>query len=55
MIFQKIKNYSKGFTWREDERPKSVEELFIDDEPLILPNIKGIKKLTKKKIFLMRN
>ena len=45
----------KGFTWREDERPKSIEELFIDDEPLILPNIKGIKKLTKKKIFLMRN
>ena len=38
----------KGFTWREDERPKSVEELFIDDAPLILPNIKGIKKTAKE-------
>ena len=41
----------KGFTWREDERPKSVEELFIDDEPLILPNIKGIKKIDQEKDF----
>ncbi len=41
----------KGFIWREDERPKSVEELFIDDEPLILPNIKGIKKIDQEKDF----
>ncbi|PLB19177.1 MAG: hypothetical protein TRG1_2049 [Flavobacteriaceae bacterium FS1-H7996/R] len=32
----------KGFDWREDERPLSVEDLFKDDEPLILPTIKGL-------------
>lgn len=30
------------FTWREDERPKSVEDLFVDDPPLNLPIIKGL-------------
>ncbi|WP_445731969.1 OstA-like protein [Mariniflexile sp.] len=32
----------KGFDWREDERPLSVEDLFKDDEPLVLPIIKGL-------------
>jgi lipopolysaccharide export system protein LptA len=32
----------KGFDWREDERPLSVEDLFKDDEPLVLPTIKGL-------------
>jgi hypothetical protein len=41
----------KGFIWREDERPKSIEELFIDDTPLILPNIKGIKKIVQERDF----
>lgn len=32
----------RGFDWREEERPKSVEDLFKDDPPLILPIIKGL-------------
>ncbi|WNH09829.1 OstA-like protein [Thalassobellus suaedae] len=32
----------KGFDWREDERPLSVEDLFKDDEPLVLPIIEGL-------------
>lgn len=33
----------KGFDWREQERPKSVEDLFKDDPPLDLPLIKGLE------------
>lgn len=33
----------KGFDWREDERPLSVEDLFKEDEPLVLPIIKGLE------------
>ena len=33
----------KGFNWREDERPMSVEDLFKDDPPLVLPLISGIE------------
>jgi hypothetical protein len=32
----------RGFNWREDERPKSVEDLFNEDAPLELPIIKGL-------------
>jgi len=32
----------KGFDWREEERPTSVEDLFKDDPPLVLPVIKGL-------------
>ncbi|MEO8774124.1 MAG: OstA-like protein [Gelidibacter sp.] len=32
----------RGFDWREEERPKSVEDLFKDDPPLVLPVIKGL-------------
>jgi hypothetical protein len=31
-----------GFEWRETERPKSVQDLFIDDPPLNLKKIKGL-------------
>ncbi|NND26144.1 MAG: hypothetical protein EX263_02925 [Flavobacteriaceae bacterium] len=31
-----------GFAWRDDERPRSVEDLFKDDPPLELPIIKGL-------------
>ncbi|MFI1770421.1 OstA-like protein [Thalassobellus citreus] len=34
--------FLKGFDWREDERPLSVEDLFKDDKPLVLPIIKGL-------------
>ena len=33
----------RGFDWREDEQPKSVEDLFSDDPPLVLPVIKGLE------------
>ena len=32
----------KGFEWREEERPRSVEDLFKDDPELELPIIKGL-------------
>ncbi|PWH81474.1 hypothetical protein DIS18_14420 [Algibacter marinivivus] len=32
----------KGFDWREEERPRSVEDLFKDDPPLELKKIKGL-------------
>lgn len=32
----------RDFVWREDERPKSVEDLFSDDPPLKLPVIQGL-------------
>ncbi len=32
----------RGFDWREEERPKSVDDLFKDDPPLELPIIKGL-------------
>ncbi|WP_298901577.1 OstA-like protein [uncultured Psychroserpens sp.] len=33
----------RGFDWRGDEQPKSVEDLFSDDPPLVLPVIKGLE------------
>ncbi len=32
----------RGFDWREDERPTSIDDLFKDDPPLELPVIKGL-------------
>ncbi|WP_238566281.1 hypothetical protein [Jejuia pallidilutea] len=40
--FPKNERILKGFDWREDERPNSVEDLFKDDPPLELPVIKGL-------------
>lgn len=34
--------FFKDFDWREEERPISVEDLFRDDPPLVLPIIKGL-------------
>ena len=33
----------RGFKWREEERPLSVEDLFSDEPELILPKIKGLE------------
>lgn len=41
----------KGFVWRNDERPKSVEDLFADDPPLNLPKIKGLEEYKPQKEF----
>jgi len=51
------KNASKlrGFVWRDDERPKSVEDLFKDDPSLNLPNIKGLKAYIPQEEFFDEN
>ena len=41
----------KGFDWREDERPLSVEDLFKDDEPITLPTIKGLEDYVPQDAF----
>ena len=41
----------KGFDWREEERPKSVEDLFKDDPPLNLPVIKGLADYVPQEEF----
>jgi len=41
----------RGFVWREDERPKSVEDLFKDDPPLELTVIKGLDPYVPQKEF----
>jgi hypothetical protein len=37
--------------WRDDERPKSVEDLFKDDPPLNLPIIKGLEEYIPQEDF----
>lgn len=41
----------RGFDWREEERPKSVEDLFKDDPPLVLPTIKGLDDYVPQEEF----
>lgn len=41
----------KGFDWREEERPKSVEDLFSEDLPLDLPIIKGLEDYVPQEDF----
>ena len=41
----------KGFDWREEERPLSVEDLFRDDAPLNLPIIKGLDPFVEEEEF----
>lgn len=41
----------RGFVWRDDERPKSVEDLFNEDPPLILPVIRGLDEYVPQEEF----
>ena len=41
----------KGFDWREEERPKSVEDLFSNDLPFDLPIIKGLDDYVEPEDF----
>ena len=41
-LFPNNANRLRGFDWRGEERPTSVEDLFKDDLPLKLPIIKGL-------------
>src|SRR5690606_32704362 len=41
----------KGFDWRDEERPRSVEDLFKEDPPLVLPIIKGLDDYVPQEDF----
>jgi lipopolysaccharide export system protein LptA len=43
--------FLRGFDWREDERPKNVDDLFKDDPPLNLPVIKGLDEYLPQEDF----
>jgi len=45
----------RGFDWRGEERPNSVEDLFSDDPPLILPVIKGLEEFVPDEEFFDEN
>lgn len=45
----------KGFDWREEERPRSVDDLFADDPPLVLPVIKGLEEYVPQEAFFDNN
>ncbi|HAB29072.1 MAG TPA: hypothetical protein DCE27_16300, partial [Xanthomarina gelatinilytica] len=49
--FPKNARKLRGFDWREDERPKSVEDLFSDDPPLNTPVIKGLEDYVPQEEF----
>ncbi|MCX7550004.1 OstA-like protein [Xanthomarina sp. F2636L] len=49
--FPKNARKLRGFDWRDEERPKSVEDLFSDDPPLNLPKIKGLDDYVPQEEF----
>nr|WP_321235214.1 OstA-like protein [uncultured Psychroserpens sp.] len=49
--FPKNARQFRGFDWRGEEQPKSVEDLFIDDQPLKLPVIKGLDPFVPEEEF----
>ena len=49
--FPKNETKFRGFIWRDDERPKSVDDLFVDDPPLVLPVIKGLEDYVPQEEF----
>lgn len=42
----------RGFDWRGEEQPKSVEDLFIGDPPLDLPKISGLRNYVPPEEFI---
>jgi len=50
-MFPENQSKFKGFDWRDDERPKSIEDLFRDDPPLTLPIIKGLDEYVPQEEF----
>ena len=49
--FEENQKKFKGFNWRDDERPKSIDDLFVDDPPLNLPKIKGLDDYVPQEEF----
>ncbi len=41
----------RGFNWRDEERPTSIEDLFSEDPPLELPIIKGLDDFVPEEEF----
>lgn len=41
----------RGFVWREEERPTSVDDLFSEDPPLELPVIRGLDEYVPQEEF----
>lgn len=41
----------RGFDWRDDERPKSIEDLFSDDAPFVPVKIKGLDPFVPQEEF----
>ncbi|WP_232217114.1 OstA-like protein [Winogradskyella sp. J14-2] len=42
----------RGFDWRGEERPGSVQDLFKDDPPLVLPKISGLEDYVPPEDFI---
>lgn len=42
----------RGFDWRGEERPISVDDLFKDDPPLVLPKISGLEDYVPPEDFV---
>jgi len=51
-MFPKSARRLRGFDWRGEERPTSVEDLFKDDPPLILQKIKGLEDYVPPEEFI---
>ena len=49
--FPEKERIMRGFNWREDERPRSIDDLFSDDPPLVLPVIKGLSDYIPQEEF----
>ncbi|NRR91877.1 hypothetical protein HSX10_09910 [Winogradskyella undariae] len=50
--FPKSGRKFRGFDWRGEEQPLSVEDLFKDDPPLDLPIIEGLKEYVPSENFI---
>lgn len=50
--FPKGEKRFRGFDWRGEERPLSVDDLFKDDPPLELPKIKGLDAYVPPEVFV---
>jgi len=50
--FPKNARKFRGFDWRGDEQPMSIEDLFSEDPPLNLPKIKGLAPFVKDEEFV---
>ena len=51
-LFPNNANKLRGFDWRGEERPMTVEDIFKDDPPLILPKIKGLDDYVPSEEFI---